>query len=106
MASIEPPQPIVCSIVQQESGNRVELRGSLTSREKAQGHYSFRVSRTGPSGSSIINQAGPFSAPANTRTLVGSAGFDREPHARLTALLTLHVGGRTYHCAQPKGGAS
>ncbi len=37
MAPVDQAPPIVCSIVQQEIGDRVQLRGRLTSREETQG---------------------------------------------------------------------
>jgi hypothetical protein len=103
MAPVEQPPPIICSIVQQEIGDRVQLRGRLTSQEGAQGSYSFRIVKTGPSGSSTINQGGPFSAPANKETLVGSASFNLEPGARFTAEFSLRVGDQTIICEQPDG---
>ena len=105
MAPVDQPPPINCSIIRRESGNRVQLRGRLTSREAAQGHYSFRVHESGPSGSSNVNQDGPFSAPANTETLVGSASFNLAPNIQLTARLSLQAGGRVYNCEQSDGGS-
>ncbi len=105
MAVVEPPPPIICSIVRQESGGRVQLRGRLTSRKETEGNYSFRVVKTGPSGSSTINQGGAFSALANTETQVGFASFNIEPGARFAAEFSLRVGDRTYNCEQPDGGS-
>ncbi|MGD1038812.1 MAG: curli-like amyloid fiber formation chaperone CsgH [Roseiarcus sp.] len=105
MAPVDQAPPIVCSIIQQEIGDRVQLRGRLMSRDEAQGRYSLRIVKTGPSGSSTISQGGPFSAPANTETLVGLASFNLEPGGRFTAQMSLRVGDRTVLCAQPSGGS-
>jgi hypothetical protein len=105
MAPVAQPPPIICSIVQQETGDRVQLRGRLTSQTETRGNYSLRIVKTGPSGSSTINQGGPFTAPANQETLVGSAGFSLEPGARFTAEFSLRVGDHTYTCDQPDGGS-
>ena len=105
MAPVDQAPPIVCSIVQQEIGDRVQLRGRLTSRVEAQGRYSFRIVKTGPSGSSTVNQGGQFSAPANTETLVGFASFNLEPGARFTAQMSLRVGDRTTLCESSEGGS-
>ena|SRR5665647_1480639 len=105
MAPVEQSPPIICSIVQQEIGDRVQLRGRLTSREEAQGDYSFRIVKTGPSGSSTINQGGPFSAPANTETLVGLASFNLEPGARFTVEFSLRGADQTRICESHDGGS-
>jgi hypothetical protein len=105
MAILDQPPSIMCSIVQQEIGDRLQLRGRLTGAHEAQGHYSLRIVKTGPSGSSTINQGGPFSAPANTETLVGFASFNMEPGARFTAEFSLRVGDQTYICESRDGGS-
>jgi hypothetical protein len=96
---------IVCSIVQEEIGDRVQLRGRLTSREETQGRYSLRIVKTGPSGSSTISQGGAFSASANKETLVGLASFNLEPGAQFTAQMSLRVGDRTMLCQSSEGGS-
>ncbi len=105
MAPVDQPPPIVCSIVQQEIGDRVELRGRLTSDKETQGRYSLRIVKTGPSGSSVVNQGGAFSAAANTETLVGLASFNLEPGARFTAQMSLRVADQAYRCGQLDGGS-
>jgi hypothetical protein len=105
MAALDQPPSIICSIVQQEIGDRLQLRGRLTGAQEAQGHYSLRIVRTGPSGSSTINQGGRFSAPANTETLVGFASFNMEPGARYTAEFSLRVSDQTYVCESRDGGS-
>lgn len=105
MAPVDQPPPIICSIVQHEIGDRVELRGRVTSSERTQGHYSLHIVKTGPSGSSTVNQGGAFSAPANTETLVGLASFNLEPGARFTAQMSLRVADQAYSCEQLDGGS-
>jgi len=88
----------MCSIVQEELGNRLELRGRVVGPQKAEGNFALSVVKTGPSGSSTIAQSGTFSAPANAETLLGYASFNMEPGAHFTAQLSLQVGQQTYNC--------
>ncbi|HET9904960.1 MAG TPA: curli-like amyloid fiber formation chaperone CsgH [Xanthobacteraceae bacterium] len=106
MAAVDQPAPpFVCTVVREESGGHVLLRGRLVSREDVRGTYSFRITRSGPSGTSAVSQGGPFVSHANTETYVGSAQFNADPRAQLHAELTLRVDSRTYQCgSQPSEG--
>lgn len=105
MAPVDQAPPIVCSIVQQEIGDRVKLRGRVMSQDASEGRYSLRIAKTGSSGSSTISQGGLFTAPANTETLVGLASFNLEPGARFAAQMSLQIGDRTVLCEETNGGA-
>jgi CsgH protein len=98
MAPVDHPPAIVCSIVQQELGDRLQLRGRVIGTQKTEGNFSLRVVKTGPSGSSTIAQSGTFSTPANAETLLSYASFNMERGARFTAELRLQVGEQTYSC--------
>jgi len=98
MAPVDQPPAIVCSIVQEEIGDRLQLRGRVIAVQQTQGNFSLRVVKSGSSGSSTIAQSGTFSAPANAETLLGSASFNLEPGAHFTAELSLQVGEQTYNC--------
>ena len=98
MAPVDQPPAIVCSIVQEEIGDHLQLRGRVVAARNTQGNFSLRVVKTGSSGSSTIAQSGTFSTPANAETLLGSARFNLEPGAHFTAELSLQVGEQTYSC--------
>jgi len=69
---LDQPPPIICSIVQEEISNRLQLRGRVISRQETQGNFSLRVIKNGPSGSSTIAQSGNFSTSANAETIRAS----------------------------------
>jgi hypothetical protein len=105
MPPVDQPPAIVCSIVQEEIGDRLQLRGRVIATQKAQGDFSLRVVKTASSGSSTIAQSGTFSTRANAETLLGLARFNMEPGARFTAELSLRVGQQTYSCESHDGGS-
>src|SRR5919198_2389822 len=55
-------QPIRCEIQVKEHGNSVALEGAVFAKTAIEGSYQLRVSKSGSSGSSDINQSGDFSA--------------------------------------------
>lgn len=105
MGPVDQPPPVICSIVEQEIGDRLQLRGRLIGTKKTQGNFSLRIVKAGPSGSSTIAQSGTFSTPANTETLVGFASFNKEPGARFTAEFSVQVGEQTYTCESRDAGS-
>jgi hypothetical protein len=105
MAALDQPPPIICSIVQEEIGNRLQLRGRVISRQQTQGNYSLHVTKNGPSGSSTIAQSGTFSTSANAEAMLGLASFNMEPAAHFRANFSLRVGEQTYSCELRDGGA-
>lgn len=106
MAALDQAQTpaLVCSVVRENLGSTVRLRGRLVGQEDTQGTYSLRISKTGPAGATSINQGGQFSAPSNTETLVGLATMSVEPGASYAAHLSLRIGSHTYTCEWPIGG--
>jgi hypothetical protein len=83
MPALDQPPPIICSIVQEQIGNRLQLHGRAIGRQETQGNFSLRVIKIGQSGSSSTAQSGTFSTQANAETLVGMASFNMEPEAHL-----------------------
>lgn len=104
MTALDQPPAIVCSIAREQADDRVRIRGRLVAREETKGSYSLRIERSGPSGSSTVNQGGPFTAVAETETFVGLASFNAEPGATFVADFTLRVGEHTYRCDAGDGG--
>jgi hypothetical protein len=98
MLPLDQPPPIVCSIVQQQVGHRVQVRGRVVGRQEAQGNFSLQVIKSGPSGSSTISQSGTFSINAGREKLLGLAVFNTEPGVHFTAELSLRVDRQTFTC--------
>jgi hypothetical protein len=98
MLPLDQPPPIVCSIIQQHVGHRVQVRGRVVGRQEAQGDFSLQVIKSAPSGSSTISQSGTFSIHADREKLLGRAVFNTEPGAHFTAELRLRVDRQTYSC--------
>jgi isoquinoline 1-oxidoreductase alpha subunit len=65
-AAVDQSPPIICSIVQEGIGNRLQLRGRVISRQETQ---RLHVIKNGPSDSSTIAQSRTFSTSANAETL-------------------------------------
>jgi hypothetical protein len=98
MAPIDQPPPIVCSIIQQDVGNRLQIRGRVIGRQGAHGNFSLQIVKTGPSGSSNLSQSGTFSIPENREKLLGLATFNMTPKDHFTANLTIHLNGQIFTC--------
>jgi hypothetical protein len=103
MAAVDQPPPIVCVILREEVGDRVQLRGRVVSPEASHGVYSLRVVKNGPAGSSNIQMGGPFNLAANVETFVGLANFNVDHNASYTTDFTVTVNDRLYRCALPDG---
>jgi hypothetical protein len=103
MAALDQPPPIVCVIVREDIGDRVQLRGRVVGREAGHGVYSLHVVKTGPAGSSNIHMGGPFTLAANVETFVGLANFNVDRDASYTTDFTVTVNDRLYRCALPNG---
>jgi hypothetical protein len=101
--AVDQSPPIVCVVVRDEAGDRVRLRGKITSRDERQGTYSFRVVKAGPAGTSNINMGGPFTAAAHAETFVGLANFNIEQGATYTTDFSVTVDGRVYPCSPQSG---
>jgi|SRR5215469_10065471 hypothetical protein len=97
------PPPIVCTLAQDSIGGGVRLRGRVVSQQDAHGEYRLKVKKTGPSGSTNLNQKGAFSALANTETYVGSTNISLEQGAQYEVQFAIEVNGKTYQCAAPSG---
>jgi hypothetical protein len=104
MAGIDQaPPPIICTLAQETVGSSVQLRGRVVSQQDAHGEYHLKVIKTGPSGSTNLNQSGAFSATANTETYVGSTRIGLEQGAEYQVQFLIVVNGTTYQCSAPGG---
>ena len=98
MLPLDQPPPIVCSIVQQHVGDRVQVRGRVVSSQEAQGDFSLQVIKSGSSGASTINQSGTFSIHAGREKFLGLAVFNIEQGVHFGAELRVRVDKQTYTC--------
>ncbi len=74
--------PLQCEIHKTATGNSVELTGIVTSSSAIAGNFRFLVTKSGPSGSSNINQGNKFELAAGSQTHVGRVTINLEPDAR------------------------
>jgi hypothetical protein len=103
MAALDQLPPVVCVVVREQIGDRVQLRGRVVSSETGQGTYSMHVVKTGPAGSSNVQMGGPFVLTANVETFVGNANFNFDREASITTDFTVTVNGNVYRCTSPDG---
>jgi hypothetical protein len=75
-------------------GNSVELTGTITSSVAATGNFRLMVTKSGPSGSSNINQGNKFDLAAGSQTHVGrvTINLERDAHAVVELLVTSNDG--------------
>jgi hypothetical protein len=106
MAALDQAQTpaLICSVVREDLGATVRLRGRVVGQEDTQGTYSFQISKAGPAGSTSVNQGGQFSALSNAETFVGLATLSVERGASYTAHLSLRIGSQDYRCESHTGG--
>ncbi|KQP04856.1 hypothetical protein ASF28_18670 [Methylobacterium sp. Leaf99] len=87
-----------CRIERETAGPMTTLRGIALARADAAGTYSLLVIKTGPGGTSRLQQGGRFQAVAGARTGLGEIRLSLEPQAGFEATLTLEVDGRRIGC--------
>lgn len=103
MAAMDLPPGIICTVVSEDSGGRVQVRGRVVSPQDLQGTYALHIKRTGPSGSSTVNQSGAFAATADKEIFLGLASFNTEPGVSLLTDFTLQVGDNVRRCSGREG---
>lgn len=100
MAVVDLPPGIVCSVVSQEIGDRLEVRGRVLSPQVLHGSYVLQIKRNGPSGSSSIKQGGAFDAPADKETFLGLASFNVEPGVTVSTDFSLQIENGVKRCTE------
>jgi len=73
--------PLQCEIHKTDAGNSVELTGTIASSVAVSGNFRLLVTKSGPSGSSNINQGNKFDLAAGSQTHVGRVTINLEPDA-------------------------
>jgi len=81
--------PLQCEIRKNEMGNSVELTGVIVSSRAVAGNFRFTITKSGPSGSSNINQGNTFDLAADKESRVGQVAINLEHEAN--AVIELFV---------------
>jgi hypothetical protein len=76
--------PLGCAIHRVDHGDATEFRGVLTGRDAVAGQFRFSVAKTGPSGTSNINQANPFTLAAGGEAQVAQVTVNRDGASHVT----------------------
>ena len=86
--------PLQCEIQKIDKGSSVELTGVITSSVAIAGNFRFLVTKSGPSGSSNINQGNKFDLAAGAQTHVGNVtiNIERDAHVVVELLATSNDG--------------
>ncbi|WP_424629001.1 curli-like amyloid fiber formation chaperone CsgH [Bradyrhizobium sp. SYSU BS000235] len=74
--------PLQCEIRRTDAGHSVGLTGTITSSTAVAGKFRFMVTKSGPSGSSNINQGNNFELTAGSQTDVGHVTINLEDNAK------------------------
>ena len=93
----EPPA-LRCEISQHVSGNVVSISGLVFTANAGPGTYQLRVEKSGPSGTSVLNQGGAFEAKPPNASVVGNVSFSAEAGAHYKARLRVTAGDASVEC--------
>ena len=96
-ASIEPPA-LRCELTRQVTAGTVSLTGLVFTTDPRSGTYQLRVVKTGPSGSSVLNQGGAFATTPPQASAVGHLTFSVEVGANYKAHLRVASGEVSAEC--------
>jgi hypothetical protein len=79
--------PLQCEIRKNESSGAVELSGVIISSRAISGHFRFTVTKSGPSGSSNVNQGNNFDLAADQERQIGQVTINRDRDAHVAVEL-------------------
>lgn len=102
MPNVAPPRPEAqhartpasCEIIVDHTGQGVRITPVIHADHAMSGGYWLVITGTGASGSSDINQGGPFDAARGERVKLSTSEVSLERGARFRAVLTITEGGR------------
>lgn len=86
--------PASCEIIVDHTSQGVRITPVVHADHTMSGGYSLVVTKTGASGSSDINQGGPFDAARGELVKLGASEFSLERDAHFRAVLTITEEGR------------
>jgi hypothetical protein len=81
--------PLQCEIRKKEADGSVELTGVISSSQALAGNFRFTVMKSGPSGSSNINQGQKFDLAAGKESLAGKVTINLERDAHVVIELVV-----------------
>lgn len=95
-----PPDPpaLRCELTQQINGGTISITGLVYASVAGAGTYQLRVVKSGPAGTSTLNQGGAFTAKPPEASTVGRLDFSVEAGAGYTAHLRVVSGGSSAEC--------
>lgn len=76
--------PLRCEIHKIDHGDTTEFRGVLAGSSAVAGHFRFSVMRSGPSGTSNVNQANPFTLTPDSGAQVAHVTVNRDAASHVT----------------------
>ena len=79
--------PLQCEIRKNENNGAVELSGVIISSRAISGHFRFTVTKSGPSGSSNVNQGNNFDLAADQERQIGQVTINRDRDAHVAVEL-------------------
>lgn len=85
--------PISCEILKSDLGNSVHLTGVISSSEAIGGNFRFLVTKSGPSGTSNINQGNGLNLVAGAEARVSNVTINLRHGDRATVELIVTGGG-------------
>jgi hypothetical protein len=83
-----------CDIDVDRTSNGIRVTPIVRAGKALSGQYSLVITKSGASGSSDINQGGPFDAARGERVRLSASEFSMERGARFRAVLKVRAGGR------------
>jgi hypothetical protein len=81
--------PLRCEIRKNEAAGSAALTGVIASSQAIAGNFRFVVTKSGPAGSSNINQADKFALADSGESIVGQAKINLESGARIVVALLM-----------------
>ena len=95
-----PPDPpaLRCELTQQVNGGTISITGLVYASAAGAGTYQLRVVKSGPSGTSTLNQGGAFTIQPPEASTVGRMAISVEAGAGYTAHLRVASGGSSAEC--------
>jgi hypothetical protein len=90
--------PLRCEIHKIDRGDAMEFRGVLAGSTAIAGHFRFSVARSGPAGTSNVNQANPFALTAGGEAQLAHVTVNRDSASHVTIEFSATAeGGITCH---------
>lgn len=95
-----PPDPpaLRCELTQQVENGTISITGLVYASEARAGTYQLRIVKSGPAGTSMLNQGGAFTIRPPEAAQVGRMAFSVEVGGAYTAQLRVTSGESSAEC--------